>query len=72
MAAQAAQTLTRSHQVIFHMVGHVAFRHQTTMACAAVVIESFRTQPDRDPATSCVDNVRPSFLPRRADLPVSP
>src|SRR5262245_18853840 len=72
MAAQAAQTLTRSHQVIFHMVGHVAFRHQTTMACAAVVIESFMAQPDRDPATSCVDNVRPSFLPRRADLPVSP
>jgi pimeloyl-ACP methyl ester carboxylesterase len=72
MATQAAQTLTRSHQVIFHMVGHVAFRHLTTMACAAVVIESFMAQPDRDPATSCVDNVRPSFLPRRADLPAGP
>ena len=72
MAAQAAQTLSRSHQVVFKMVGHIAFRHPTTMACAAVVISSFMTQPDRDPATSCVDNVRPSFLPRRADLPVGP
>jgi pimeloyl-ACP methyl ester carboxylesterase len=72
MAAQAARTLSRSHQVNFRMVGHIAFRYPTTMACAAVVISSFMAQPDRDPATSCVDTVRPSFLPRRVDLPLSP
>lgn len=68
LGAEAARTLSRAHHVIFRMVGHLAFRHTTTMACAAVVIESFLVQPDGDPATSCVDTVRPSFLPRRADL----
>lgn len=70
LAAEAARTLPRAHHVIFRMVGHLAFRHTTTMACAAVVIESFIVQPDGEPATSCVDTVRPSFLPRRADLPL--
>ena len=68
LAAEAARTLPHSHRVLFRMVGHIAFGHTTSMACAAVIVQSFMTQPERDPATACLDNAFPSFLPRRADI----
>src|SRR5262249_28165622 len=64
LATEAAKTLSRSQQVHFPMVGHVAFARPIAMACAAVVIESFLMQPDHEPATRCVANVVPAFAPR--------
>lgn len=64
LAPEAAKTLTRSQQVVFPMVGHVAFARPVAMACAAVVIESFLMQPAHEPATGCINNVVPAFSPR--------
>ncbi len=69
LAADAAKTLSRSQLVIFPNVGHVAFVRPVAMACAAVVIESFLAQPDRSPATSCVESVRPAFVSRGFTIP---
>ena len=64
LAPEAARTLSHSQQVVFPMVGHVAFARPVAMACAAVVIESFLMQPAHEPAKGCVNNVVPAFSPR--------
>lgn len=64
LAADAATSLSHSQRVLFPMVGHVAFARPVAMACAAIVIESFLAQPDRAPATGCIDSVVPAFVPR--------
>jgi pimeloyl-ACP methyl ester carboxylesterase len=64
LAPEAAKTLSHSRQVVFPMVGHVAFARPVAMACAAVVIESFLMQPAHEPAASCINNVVPAFSPR--------
>jgi len=64
LAVDAARTLSRSQRVLFPSVGHVAFPRPVSMACAAVVIESFLTAPNQPAATGCVESVAPAFEPR--------
>ncbi|HEU4996045.1 MAG TPA: alpha/beta fold hydrolase [Gemmatimonadaceae bacterium] len=67
LATEAARTLSRAQRVEFPMVGHIAFAHASTMACAAVVVESFLQRPGYAPATECIDNAVPAFLPRSVE-----
>jgi pimeloyl-ACP methyl ester carboxylesterase len=64
LAVDAARTLSKGQQVLFPMVGHVAFARPVAMACAAVVIESFLMRPEQTPATGCISRVVPAFAPR--------
>lgn len=71
LADDAAKTLSHSYKVLFAMVGHVAFARPVSMACAAIVAESFLAQPSRAPATSCVASVVPAFGPRGSLTPLT-
>jgi len=53
--------------VRFPMVGHIAFGHPITMACAAVVIQSFLVNPLTLPAAECSTRLVPEFLPTNVD-----
>ena len=64
LAIDAARTLSHGQRVFFPSVGHVAFPRPIAMACAAIVIESFLSAPDRPAATGCVGSVAPAFQPR--------
>jgi pimeloyl-ACP methyl ester carboxylesterase len=64
LAGEAAKTLSHNQQVLFPMVGHVAFARPVAMSCAAVVIESFLMQPIAAPASKCISQIVPAFSPR--------
>jgi len=63
-ADEAFGALSHGQRVVFPMVGHIATVRPLSMACAAVVIESFLAQPNHAPATECVSGVLPAFSPR--------
>ena len=67
LAIEAARTLSHAQRVEFPMVGHIAFAHPSTMACAAVVVESFLQRPASAPASECIDSAVPAFLPRSVE-----
>lgn len=65
-ADETLGALSHGQRVLFPMVGHIATVRPLSMACAAVVIESFLAQPNHAPATECVAGVLPAFSPRQS------
>ena len=72
LAEHAARTLSRSHRVLFPGVGHLAYARPISAACVAVIVQSFLLDPLHDLPDRCASSLRPSFLPRSADVTTSP
>ena len=72
LAEAAARTLSRSHRVLFPGVGHLAYARPISAACVAVIVQSFLLDPLHGLPDKCASSLRPSFLPRSADVTTSP
>lgn len=72
MAADAARTLSHNYRILFRGIGHLAYSRLVTGSCVAVIANAFLLDLSQPPPDPCSTALIPSFLPRSADLLLSP